>query len=41
MADVEYRAVSVAIAKFGSQLNTERSSQRRVKQIEKLLKVEM
>jgi hypothetical protein len=41
MGEVEYPAVSVAIARFQNRLKTERSLQRRVKQIEKLLKVEM
>ena len=41
MGEVEYPAVSVAIARFQKRLKTERSLQRRVKQIEKLLKVEM
>jgi len=41
MGDVEYPAVSVAIARFQNRLKTERSLQRRVKQIEKLLKVEV
>jgi hypothetical protein len=38
---LKYPAVSVAIARFQNRLKTERSLQRRVKQIEKLLKVEM
>src|SRR6516164_7101568 len=41
MGEVEYPAVSVAIARFQNRLKTDRSLQRRVKQIEKLLKVEM
>jgi hypothetical protein len=41
MGEVEYPAVSVAIARFQNRLKTERSLQRRVKQIEKLLKVEV
>jgi len=41
MGGVEYPAVSVAIARFQNRLKTERSLQRRVKQIEKLLKVEI
>jgi hypothetical protein len=41
MGEVEYRAVSVAIAKFQNRLKTEGSLQRRVKQIESLLKVEI
>jgi hypothetical protein len=41
LGDVEYPAVSVAIARFENRLKTERSLQRRVKQIEKLLKVEI
>jgi len=41
MGDVEYPAVNVAIARFQNRLKTERSLQRRVKQIEKLLKVEV
>ena len=40
LGEVEYPAVSVAIARFQNRLKTERSLQRRVKQIEKLLKVE-
>ena len=40
MGEVEYAAVSVAIARFQNRLKTERSLQRRVKQIEKLLKVD-
>jgi hypothetical protein len=39
MGGVEY--VSVAIARFQNLLKTEGSLQRRVKQIQKLLKVEM
>ena len=38
MGGVEYPAVSVAIARFRNWLKSERSLQRRVKQIEKLLK---
>jgi len=38
MGEVEYPAVSVAIARFRNWLKSERSLQRRVKQIEKLLK---
>ena len=41
MGEVEYPAVSVAIARFQNRLKTERSLQRRVKQVEKLLKVEI
>ena len=41
MGEVEYPAVSVAIARFQNRLKTERSLQRRVKQIDKLLKVEI
>ena len=41
MGEVEYPAVSVAIARSQNRLKTERSLQRRVKQIEKLLKVEI
>jgi hypothetical protein len=41
MGEVEYPAVSVAIARFQIRLKTERSLQPRVKQIETLLKVEM
>jgi hypothetical protein len=41
MGEVEYPAVSVAIAMSQSRLKIEGSLQRRVKQIEKLLKVEM
>jgi hypothetical protein len=41
MGEVEYPAVSVAIARFENRLKTERLLQHRVKQIEKLLKVEM
>ena len=41
LGEVEYPAVSVAIARFQNRLKTERSLQRRVKQIEKLLKVEI
>jgi hypothetical protein len=41
MGEVEYLAVSVAIARFQKRLKTEGSLQRRVKQIEKLLKVEI
>ena len=41
MGEVEYLAVSVAIARFQNRLKTERLLQRRAKQIEKLLKVEM
>jgi hypothetical protein len=41
MGEVEYPAVSVAIARFQNRLKTERALQRRVKQIEKLLKVEI
>ena len=41
MGDAEYPAVSVAIARFENRLKTERLLQRRLKQIEKLLKVEM
>ena len=38
--EVEYLAVSVAIARFQNRLKTDRSLQRRAKQIEKLLKVD-
>ena len=41
MGGVEYPAVSVAIATFQNRLKTERSLQRRVKQSEKLLNVEI
>jgi hypothetical protein len=41
LGDVEYPAVSIAIARFQNRLKTERSLQRRVKQIEQLLKVEI
>ena len=41
MGEVEYLAVGVAIARFQNRLKTERLLQRRAKQIEKLLKVEM
>jgi hypothetical protein len=41
MGEVEYPAVSVVIARFQNRLKTERSLQRRVKQIETLLKVEI
>jgi hypothetical protein len=41
MGEVEYPAVSVAIARLQNRLKTERSLQRRVKQIDKLLKVEI
>jgi putative transposase len=41
MGDVEYPAVSAAIARFQNRLRTDRSLQRRVKQVEKLLKVEI
>jgi hypothetical protein len=41
MSEVEYPAVSVAIARFQNRLKTERLLQRRVKQTEKLLKVEI
>jgi hypothetical protein len=41
MGEVEYPAVSLAIARFQNRLKTEGPLQRRVKQMEKLLKVEM
>jgi len=41
MGEVEYPAVSIAIARFQNRLKTERSLQRKVKQVEKLLKVEI
>jgi len=41
VGEFEYPAVGVAIAGFQNRLKTERLLQRRVKQIEKLLKVEM
>jgi hypothetical protein len=41
LGEVEYPAVSVAIARFQNRLKTERSLQRRIKQIENLLKVEI
>ena len=41
MGEVEYPAVSVAIARFQNRLKTERLLQRRAKQIKKLLKVEI
>jgi hypothetical protein len=40
MGEVEYLAVSVAIARFQNRLKTERLLQCRAKQIEKLLKVD-
>jgi len=41
IGEVEYPAVSVVIARFQNRLKTERSLQRRIKQTEKLLKVEI
>ena len=41
LGEVEYPAVSVAIARLQNRLKTDRSLRRRVKQVEKLLKVEM
>jgi hypothetical protein len=41
MGEVEYPAVSIAVARFQNRLKTQRLLERRVKQIEKLLKVEI
>jgi hypothetical protein len=41
MGEVEYPAVSIALARFQNRLKTQRLLERRVKQIEKLLKVEI
>jgi hypothetical protein len=40
MGDVEYPAVSVAIARLQKRLRTDRSLQKKVKHVEQLLKVE-